>query len=58
VFEPRFAIEGALLALAGRQFIRAPADRRRWTVCLIVGIVAIDLFGSALSLGGVRFAIS
>lgn len=58
VFEPCFLVQGVLLALAGRQFIRTRAGRRLWSVSVIVGIVAIDLFGTVLSLGDLRFAVS
>jgi hypothetical protein len=58
VFEPCFAIEGALLALAAWQFQRTQAGRRRWAWSLVVGIVVIDVFGALLSLGGMHFAIS
>lgn len=58
VFEPCFVIEGVLLALAAWQFIRTPAGRRRWAVSMVAGVVAVDVFGALLSLGGVHFAIS
>jgi hypothetical protein len=58
VFEPCFVVEGVLLALAGWQFIRTPAGRRTWSMSMIVGIVAIDVFGALLSLGGMHVAIS
>lgn len=58
VFEPCFLIEGVLLAVAAWQFLRTPAGRRRWWVSLTVGVLAIDVFGTLLSLGGMHFAIS
>jgi hypothetical protein len=58
VFEPCFAIEGALLALAAWQFVRTPVGRRRWSLSIIVGVLVIDVFGTVLSLGGMHFAFS
>ncbi|MCM2577167.1 DUF3995 domain-containing protein [Streptomyces meridianus] len=58
VFEPCFLIQGVLLALAARQFIRTPAGRRTWSVSVIVGIAVIDVFGAVLSFGDMHFAIS
>jgi hypothetical protein len=58
VFEPCFAIEGALLALAAWQFFRTPIARRRWSWSLLVGVVAIDVFGALLSLAHLHVAIS
>ncbi|MFR9673721.1 DUF3995 domain-containing protein [Streptomyces sp. TR06-5] len=58
VFEPAFLIQGVLLALAGLQFLTTAAGRRRWSVSLIVGVLAIDAFGVALALAGLRFAVN
>ena len=58
VFEPWFLLEGALLALAGHQFLRTATARRRWTAALLVAIVVIDVFGAALSLAHRHVAVS
>jgi len=58
VFEPWFLLEGVLLALAGRQFLRSPAARRRWTVAVLADIAAIDVFGAALSAAHLHVAVS
>ena len=58
IFEPCFAIQGVVLALAGWQSIRAPRARRRWSASVVAGIVVIDVFGALLSLSGGHVAIS
>jgi hypothetical protein len=58
VFEPCFLLQGGLLAMAGWQFIRTPARRRRWWRSIIVGVLVIDVFGTVLSLAGMHVAIS
>jgi hypothetical protein len=57
VFEPWFLIEGILLFLAGRQFLRVPKARRWWTVSIIAGTALIDLFGVLLALTGRHVAV-
>ena len=58
VFEPCFAIEGVLIALAAWQFIRTRTGRRRWLVTVLAGTLVIDVFGTLLSVVGMRFAVS
>jgi hypothetical protein len=57
VFEPWFLIEGVLLLLAGRQFLRTPKARRWWTASLIVGTALIVLFGAALAVTDQQVAV-
>lgn len=57
-FEPYFLIEGVLIALAGWQFARTPAARRRWAMTVVAGTLLIEVFGTLLSLSGLRFAVS
>ena len=58
VFEPWFLLEGVLLALAGRQFLRTATARRRWTAALLAGIAVIDVSGVALSVAHLHVAAS
>jgi hypothetical protein len=61
VFEPWFLLEGVLLGLAGHQFLRTAAARRRWTAALLAAIAAIaviDVFGVALSVAHLHVAVS
>ena len=58
VFEPYFLIEGVLIALAGWQSLRTPAARRRWAMTVVAGTLLIEVFGTLLSLSGLRFAVS
>ena len=57
VFEPWFLIEGLLLLLAGRQFLRTPKARRWWTVSVIAGTALIDVFGIVLALTNQHVAV-
>ncbi|MFD0020052.1 DUF3995 domain-containing protein [Streptomyces sp. NPDC058382] len=57
VFEPCFLIQGLLLALVGRQFIRTPGGRRTWSLSLLVGVAVVDVFGLFLALGNAHFAV-
>lgn len=57
VFEPSFLVQGVLLALAGRQFLRTPRSRRRWTVSMVAGVLVVDVFGIVLGLTDMRVAI-
>jgi uncharacterized protein DUF3995 len=57
VFEPCFAIQGILLALAAWQFIQTGKGRRWWWGSLIVSTVIVDVFGTLLALAGLHFAI-
>jgi hypothetical protein len=57
-FEPYFLMEGVLIALATRQFLRTPAARRRWTTTIIIGTLVIDAFGALLSAFHLHFAVS
>jgi Protein of unknown function (DUF3995) len=57
VFEPWFLIEGALLLLAGRQFLRTPTARRWWTMSVIIGTTLIGVFGTLLTVSNLHFAV-
>lgn len=57
LFEPSFLIQGLLLALVGWQFIRTAAARRTWSLSLLLGIAAVDVFGLLLSLGNMHVAL-
>ena len=57
VFEPCFLVQGVLLALAGWQFVRTSAGRRRWTVSLVAGVLLIDVYGIVLGLADMQFSI-
>ena len=57
MFEPWFLIEGTLLLLAGRQFLRTPKARRRWTMSVIAGTALIDVFGILLALSNQHVAV-
>jgi hypothetical protein len=58
VFEPAFLVQGALLALATWQFIRTAIGRRRWTMAVLGGTVAIAVYGTLLSLNDMYFAVA
>jgi hypothetical protein len=45
-----FLVEGVLLLLAGRQFVRTPKARRRWTISVIAATALVDVFGLVLAL--------
>jgi hypothetical protein len=57
VFEPWFLIEGVLLLLAGRQFLRTPASRHLWTMSVIIGVALVDVFGTLLAVSKLHFAV-
>jgi Protein of unknown function (DUF3995) len=57
VFEPCFLIQGLLLALVGRQFIRSAAGRRTWSLSVLLGVAVVDVFGLLLSLGNMHVAL-
>lgn len=57
LFEPWFLLEGVLLALAGRQWLRSARARRRWAVAVWGGSVLLLLFGTVLAAMGRRVAV-
>lgn len=57
LFEPWFLLEGVLLALAGRQWLRSARARRRWAIAVWGGSVLLLLFGTLLAATGRRFAV-
>ena len=58
VFEPWFLVEGALLFLAGRQFLRTTSARLQWTASIIIGTALIDAVGALLAVSRLHFALS
>ncbi|MFV8183387.1 DUF3995 domain-containing protein [Streptomyces sp. AF1B] len=57
LFEPCFLIQGLLLALAGRQFIRATTGRRAWSWSVLLGVAVVDVFGLLLALSNMHVAL-
>ncbi|MEW1685999.1 DUF3995 domain-containing protein [Streptomyces sp. NPDC093594] len=57
VFEPCFLIQGVVLAMAARQYLRTPAHRRLWTWTLVVAVALITLFGAVLAFADAKVAI-
>jgi hypothetical protein len=57
VFEPWFLLEGVLLVLAGRQYLRTARGRRRWTTLMVAGALLVLLFGVVLTATGRRVAV-